>query len=176
MHVVFLDFDGPMFPTKMCLFPQNDELLNEYKRKEIGLDLELYKIWKMDDFAVIVLNKLYEYFPFEIVVSSNWGNGNSKQTIQKLLDANGITVPLAQDYRLAKINMSRLERISDYIKRNKVRNYIAIDDYDSCPDMVEPELVKCAELSNEKLFCIDFDNGISLKNFRDMRTQICKWS
>lgn len=177
MNVIFLDFDGPLFPTKTCLFPENNEDNNFEKRKEIGLNTDIYPIWKMDEFAVVALNRLYTYTPFDIVVSSNWGNGCSRDVVQKLFDANGITVPLAEGkaYRLEPLNLTRMERISDYIAVNRVRNYIMIDDEDSCPDMKNPELVKDARLNPANLFCVDFDNGITLQNFKDMRTLVSSW-
>lgn len=173
MNVCFLDFDGPLFPTKVCLYPDNID--NDEALDFIGLNKEFYRISKMDDFAVVALNRLYSYAPFEIVVSSNWANGCSKEVIQNLFDANGITVPLADDYRIADLNLTRLERVNEYIVRNKVKNYIMIDDNESCPDMLNPYLIQKANLASSKLFSVDFDNGISLQNFKDMRTQILKW-
>lgn len=175
MSVVFLDFDGPMFPTKMCLFKENREPISDEMIAKIGLNQELYQIWKMDDFAILALHKLYEFNPFEIVVSSNWGNGNTREVIQNLFNANNIEIPLAQDYRLAQVNMSRLERVKEYIVRNNIQNYLMIDDYDSCPEMENLDNIEKLGLDSKSIFAVNFNNGISLENYIDMRTQIIEW-
>jgi hypothetical protein len=159
----------------MCLFPENNSPILEEMFEKIGLNPELYNLWKMDVCAVLYLNKLYEYTPFEIVVSSNWANGNSRTTIQNLFDQNNINVPLAQDYRLSQVNLSRLERIKEYIVRNNIKNYLIIDDYDSCPEMSNVKNITALGIDPSKTFAINFDNGISLDDYKNMRTQVIQW-
>lgn len=62
-NVLMLDFDGPLYPAYIHLFPENE-------KPEYDLIHPFISYWKMDQKAVHMLNKLNEKFDFETVLST----------------------------------------------------------------------------------------------------------
>ena len=112
-HIVFLDFDGPLFPEKVLLLAENNE--DNFMLKELNLH-PMVTYWKMEPCIIAMLNQLYEIRPYFIVVSSSWGTLHSKEQIEILFASNGLTVPLHENWKLTLSENLKTMNIENWLK------------------------------------------------------------
>lgn len=177
--VIFLDFDGPIFPSKVFIYPENNgEHSIDFCKK---LNLHPYiNYWKADPNSIIMLNKLYEVYPYDLVISSSWADPwlHEKESIKALLDANTLNYTFHADWRTPREpNYTRHEQISDWLKLHKeyTDNYIIIDDHSSGDKLSDLETIREYNLSEDNIFLVDVENGISYKQYREIYSKILTW-
>ena len=124
-HIVFLDFDGPLFPEKILLLAENND--DNFMLKELNLH-PMVTYWKMEPCIIAMLNQLYEIRPYFIVVSSSWGTLHSKEQIETLFASNGLNVPLHEHWKLILNENFKTKNIENWLKNNKIADYMIIDD------------------------------------------------
>ncbi len=91
--VLFLDFDGPLFPERQI---RHSRSIEEYPGKQKLHSWITY--WEMDLTSVRQLNSLYKIYQFDTVVSSSWKHYCDKDQIEELFEANGLNLPLHEDW------------------------------------------------------------------------------
>ncbi len=177
--VIFLDFDGPIFPSKVFLYPENNgEYSAEFCKK---LNLHPYvNYWKADPNSIIMLNKLYEVYPYDLVISSSWADSwlHEKEQIKSVLDINSLNYNLHIDWRTPRDkNHTRHEQISDWLKtHNEYRsNYLIIDDHSSGDQLSDLDVLKEHHILEEHVFLVDIDEGISYKQYKQMFSKLLTW-
>lgn len=166
-NAIILDFDGPMFPNKVFIDPNNQ---GEYAKKMCeNLDLHpQVKYWKMDSFSVIAINQLLAAHPDNrLVISSSWANPHfhTKTHINSLLKANGVEFQFHDDWATLKNGANRTENIARWLQDNPVNEYFIFDDIESAPEMVSEELVKSFGLDPQRIALVSLNDGISYKDF-----------
>lgn len=87
--VLFLDFDGPMFPDNgirhspsMATYPGRTKFH------------QFINYWEMSKTSVRQLNALYDIFQFDTVISSSWKHFCSLENIVDLFEVNGLHLHL----------------------------------------------------------------------------------
>lgn len=127
MNVLFLDFDGPLFP-----YNKNDN--QPPKPKELDIHPFIH-YWQMDESAVSLLNELRLTHPFKTIISSSWNRLCSVDSMKKLFEVNGLNLDLHDDpiarKRVVYHDWSRADHIKFWLTNNFVKDYIILDDMDS---------------------------------------------
>ena len=152
--IIFLDFDGPLFPEKVFVFEENNGVSPVCKE----LDLHPYaNYWKADPFMVSFLNNLYNLEYYEFVISSSWADdylGHKRENLEDLLYKNGLKATIHEDWRTPRDIHERENQIASWINKNKsqMNRYIILDDVYSGDG-----------LSDEK-------NGVKLEDYEKMKS------
>lgn len=154
--IVFLDFDGPLFPDKVLTYTENKGDVAERMLAALNIH-PFYTYWKADPFMVNCLNQL-ALQGFQCVVSSSWADDrmHSQDQIQKLFQANDIKIPLHVQWRTPRAHKNRNIQISDWLRDNPAADYWIFDDKLSGKDLLEQK-----SLDASKIVWIDEATGIS---------------
>lgn len=171
-HIVFLDFDGPLFPEKVLLLAENNS--NNSMLKELNLH-PMVTYWKMEPCIIAMLNQLYELRPYFIVVSSSWGTLHSKEQIQTLLASNGLEVPLHNDWRLKLEEKYKTISVANWLNNNKISDYMIIDDDESGEDFSIENNLKKSNIDKNKIMILSSENGVSMSDYFKMKSIIANW-
>ncbi len=177
--VLFLDFDGPIFPTKVFLFPENNGKSGESTCKELNLH-PYVTYWKADPISIVMLNKLYEIYPYDLVISSSWADDwlHDKQQIEGVLLKNELNYSLHKTWRTPRDSYdTRHEQISHWLKLHPEYgdNYIILDDTSSGAGLADLEEVERCKLNPENIYLVDIDNGITHQQYLDIFNQLKSW-
>lgn len=154
--ILFLDFDGPLFPERSNFLPGNHSgepcIHPELPRK--------MHYWNMDPIAVHFLNQIHKEHKFLTVVSSTWRELCSREEIELLFRVNDLRLQFADDWATQEIG-TRLDDIAEYIKRNNVKAYFIIDDPWSGPDLMDASMSEhCDVVSEDAVFLCNPEEGI----------------
>lgn len=177
--VIFLDFDGPIFPSKVFLYPENNgEHSVQVCRK---LNLHPYvNYWKADPNSIVMLNNLYEAYPYDLVISSSWADDwlHEKEQIEAVLLANGLNYNLHKEWRTPR-NLSgyRQEQISSWLKMfpEYRDNYLIIDDHSSGDKLSDFEVLKINNINKDNVVLVDVEEGLSYKQYKEMFARLLTW-
>lgn len=177
--VIFLDFDGPIFPTKVFIFPENTEPLS----KETCLNLKLHPYvtyWKADPVSIAMLNKLFTFYPYDLVISSSWADDwlHEKHQIEGVLNINNLEYNLHKDWRTPRDTFdTRHEQIAHWLERNpEYRDkYIIIDDVSSGAGLADKKAMAKIGLKKENTYLVDIDEGLTYKDYKDIARKIKDW-
>jgi hypothetical protein len=175
---IFLDFDGPIFPTKVFLFPENRDPKREMCEK---LNLHTYvTYWKADPVAIAMLNKLYEIYPYDLVISSSWADDwlHEKSHIEAVLNINNLKYDFHRMWRTPRDKFdTRHEQIAHWIDKNPEYrdNYIIIDDIASGAGLAEKRTISKVGLDKENIFLVDVDEGLTYKQFQEIACIMGEW-
>ncbi len=165
-NILFLDFDGPMFPNRALFLEENIYPQGKEVCESMGIH-PFFEYWKMDPVAVNMIHRLYNLTPFDLVISSSWAGFNDKDIIEKLLNKNNFDIPIHEDWRSFLPEKNRLEEITEWLNRNEVDNYLIIDDHGSGYSLVNCDL--------ENIILVNEDNGIDLETYLKMTKIIATW-
>jgi hypothetical protein len=100
MRVIFTDLDG---------------VLNPHWKKN----------WSKS--AVLIYNQICHEYDLKPVISSTWRINHTKEQLQNIFDEQGIEVEI-YDYTPHLEQQNRGLEIKEWLKNNKVDNYVVIDD------------------------------------------------
>lgn len=186
-NVIFLDFDGPLFPDRIIRFhPDNKHPYPGKLKVNSPLVAGNLTYWRMDPVSVGILNNLYAIHPFEIVVSSSWNRFCELDFIEELFHINGIDIPFHQDWCPSRIGVraARLREIQCWLEDHpEVLNSIIIDDpwsgpcvdafeqqYDSYPEDIKNRIPK------ENIIIVDPTLGLDISHHYKMIKIVERWS
>lgn len=171
-HIVFLDFDGLLFPEKILLLEENNEDTSMLKELELH---PLVTYWKMEPSIIAMLNQLYQLRPFFIVVSSSWANLHSKEQIETLLATNSLKVPLHEDWKIDLDKKTKTIAISNWLSNNKIADYMILDDDESGEEFTFIKEIEKNNLHKEKIILVSSEDGVSMSNFYQMKAIVANW-
>src|SRR5579875_4141819 len=142
---VFLDFDGPIFPTKAFLLPENNKPTN----LEMCAQLKLHpyvEYWKADPIAIAMLNKLFNIYPYDLVISSSWADDwlHEKSQIEALLNQNNLEYTFHRQWRTPRDKFNdREEQIAHWLDNNPEyrEKYIILDDVSSGAGLADKKAI-----------------------------------
>lgn len=180
MNVLFLDFDGPLFPDRMISFhPDN---IRPYPG-DIPMT-EWVSYWKMDELTVYMLNLAQERHQFKTVISSSWKRFTTLEQIKDLFKVNGLILDIHDDYstpdlgRLRTIYShysymdSRSAEIIAWLKDHPdVGDYIIIDDPSSGASLDEKSVLR-----PDRIIMIDPDVGLRSEDYKRINSIIAEWN
>lgn len=176
-HIVFLDFDGPIFPGRALLMPENNGGASEILR-ELHLH-PFVSYWKADPMAIAMLHELYKVRSFHLVISSSWADDrlHTKEQIERLLNINDVKIPLHKDWRTPRIPgvSERASEISQWLAANKYSDYMVLDDLDSGPELINDPYIRKLGLNKFKIILVDFEEGITMKDYYRMQATVRNW-
>lgn len=89
--VLFLDFDGPMFPEN---FIPHGRPISEYP----GNLHPFISYWEMSQTSVRQLNALYDIYQFDTVISSSWNHFITLEQCKELFQHNGLNLHLHDEW------------------------------------------------------------------------------
>ncbi len=177
--VIFLDFDGPIFPSKVFLFPENSGEISVEKCKT--LELHPYvTYWKADPVAIAMLNKFYEYYPYDLVISSSWADSwlHEKKHIEGVLDENNLTYNLHKNWRTPREKYdTRHEQIAHWLRENPEYKdkYIILDDHSSGDLLFDEETISNLNLKKENIYLVNVHEGLTYADFKSISKQLASW-
>ena len=174
--VVFLNFDGPLFPQRVYFSKENNDS-SKKKIKEIGLN-PLVNYWKMDQIAVDMLMELYKYCPFQLVITSAWADFglHEKEQIEKLLIENNLDIPLHQNWRLSKEQYEgKIDQIKEWLENNEYKDYLILDHNESDADLMEYKELKKNNIDRFKVVLVNSMNGILYQDYFKIKAIIGNW-
>lgn len=152
MNIIFLDFDGPMIPSRAYFMPQQTRPI----------------VSVFDPAAVGLINRLAEKAEAKIVIHSSWRKtvliddtlvGGS---IKSHIIAQGIKEEYLHEDLCCpfKFTSNRWHDISFWLEdRPEVTNYVIIED--------EPIPYGLEELFKDKHISIDFDEGLTFAKYKE---------
>jgi hypothetical protein len=172
--VLFLDFDGPMFPERQI---KHSPPISEYPGK-----LKLHPFityWEMDVTSVRQINFLHNIYNFDTVVSSSWKTFVTKEEVIELFKVNGLNLKLHEDWATSNNGRFTAQRVSeinwwlqDHLVDNKRLSHIILDDPWSGSSLL------CGtweELGLQEPFIIDPDVGIDTPCHQNMIKVVRTW-
>lgn len=173
--VLFLDFDGPMFPENLI---PHSRPISEYPGKLKLHDWITY--WEMSVTSVRQLNALYEIYPFDTVVSSSWKHYVERVQVEELFEANGLHIHLHDQWRTPdRFSSYRVNEISwwlDAYTREVAGEYICpahiiLDDpwSGSYLDQFETHGVT-------RPYLVDPNVGIDVDIYKFMKSDVNSWA
>lgn len=171
-HIIFLDFDGPLFPEKILLIPENNS--DNDILKDLGLN-SLINYWKADPCIIAMLNNLYELRSYFIVVTSVWADYHNKEQIESLLAINGLNITLHEDWKLETSSKSKGEKIKNWLLSHKIADYMIIDDDESGDDFLNNNYLSEHNLNKNKIVTVSMEDGVSMSNFYKMKSILANW-
>lgn len=137
LPVIFLDFDGVVETIYWDKTEDGIVSLNAHKYRHSELNNKQAIGW---------LNELYSKVPYNIVVSSTWRIGMSKEELQKLLTNSGFNPKIKVIGVTPILHQQRGLEIQQWIDDNDFKGKFIIvdDDCDMCHLM--PFLIRCDSL------------------------------
>lgn len=163
-NVLFLDFDGPLYPKSVHTFPEN---INP----EYDLIHPFISYWKMDPIAVAFLNELHNVKPFETVLSTSWCSlVPEEDAYVRLFEANGLKLKFHKNWMTPRISWSRGDQIIDWIKANNPADYIILDDNESGDGLLGSPFI-----DQSRIFMVDMNNGILYDDYQKLLNIIKVW-
>lgn len=178
--VIFLDFDGPIFPSRIMLMPQNRG--KDAKEGCAALNLHPYvDYWYADPVAINMLNILHDIYPYDLVISSSWADEwlHERKEIDGLLNKNGLNYTMHEDWRTPRdFYHGRHEQIGQWLKKHPEynNNYLILDDILSGPCLNEKDELAEHNIKMENIILVDETEGISYKQFLQMTKVVQYWS
>ena len=172
--VLFLDFDGPMFPNNGINLSPN---MSQYPGK-----LEFHHFinyWEMSKTSVRQLNYLYDIFQFDTVISSSWRHYCDKEHIVELFEVNDLHLHLHDRWLTpGKLSSYRVNDICWWLDESTVNQ----DDKFICPSHIildDPWSGEYLESSKdhglEEAYLINPDLGIDSDIFAFMKSKVRSW-
>lgn len=173
MPVLFLDFDGPLFPDRQIRHSPS----MQFYPGVLGLH-EWITYWQMDETSVRQLNALYDIYPFDTVVSSSWKNFVTKEQVEELFEVNELNLHLHKNWCTPeKLSSYRCNEISWWLDEYTVDGvcpaHIILDD---------PMSGSSLDAGNHMLFGFDKplfinpDVGIDSDIYNIMHKIVTSWS
>jgi hypothetical protein len=173
--VLFLDFDGPLFPDRVI---RHGPTMALYPGRQIFHPFIDY--WEMDETSVRQINSLYDIYQFDTVVSSSWKHYCEKEHVLELFEINGLKIHLHDDWRTPnKMSSYRVHDICWWLDDYTVKQgdkyiapaHIILDDPLS-GNSLEGDGWRCFAL--QEPFIVDPDVGIDSACYKNMvRTVEC---
>lgn len=177
-HIVFLDFDGPLFSQKALLMPENNAE-GSIILKELNLH-PFVSYWKADPMAVAMLKDLYHIRHFQLVISSSWADEqkHNKEQIVRLLKINDIDIPLHNDWRTPRTvgESEKSQEILKWLQNNKYSDYLILDDHDSCDNLSNDKIIKDIGIDKNKILLVDVEDGLSMRNYYQLQAIVKNWN
>lgn len=173
-HIVFIDFDGPLYPNRCYLMEENKGLISCDEARKLKLYPHIH-YWKMDHMAVGMLNNMAE-MGAKFVLSTSWSELHDLPTLENLLRVNGFTGQIHPDWHLERKDKSlnRSQHVKLWLDSHPeyLDKYIMIDDQSSAPEIVKPDLLTMYGLDPKRIFAVDIDNGILMSQYKAMMAQL----
>ena len=126
--VLFLDFDGPLFPENFIPVSKN---IRDYP----GELHPFITYWEMSQISVRQLNALYDTFKFDTVISSSWNRFITQEQCIQLFEVNGLNLHLHEDWCTpSRMSSYRVNEISWWLDKKTDPNtyeapaHIILDD------------------------------------------------
>ena len=174
-HIIFLDFDGPLFSSRALMLPENNEFA-ENILKELKLH-PLVSYWKFDPVAVAMLHELYRFRPYQLVISSTWGNVHDKTQIERLFKANGLGAPMHKKWNtFHEEGSNRASQIRHWLDNNEYSDYLIIDDNESGAILEDIPQISRLNLNREQIMIVDTDEGLLYRDFYRLKAIMANWN
>jgi len=178
-ETLFLDFDGPLFPSRWVRYHAGNN--KPYQGRVKMTDRVNY--WVMDPMSVELLNFLHNIFPFQTVVSSSWRRFVTKEQCEDLFLTNGLKLHLADNWctaeterRMSDYKCYRAPEIKEYINKNKITEYLILDDDGSGSSLREVLNGEESPLNKNRIVLVDEDLGIGSNQHRSMLSIVKQWA
>ncbi len=184
MKVLFLDFDGPLFPNRIIKFDPDNRL--PYPGTVEMPPNEIVTYWKMEPLAVHMLNFLHEIHPFETVISSSWKRWVNKEQILDIFHVNGLKLDLHEgEYSTPDINRNtsywsgysantRAKEIETWlINHGEVDDYLILDDPDSGSSLTDYDN---HTLEKDRIVMVEPDTGIGTHHYNRLCDIVAHWA
>ncbi len=174
-HVLFLDFDGPLFSDRYIVYHPDNR--RPYPGNVAMPDNINY--WKMDPLSVDMLNFMHDIFAFTTVVSSSWKRFVNKEQCQDLFEVNGLKLNLADDWATVRMDTfgrrqcCRASEIAEYIDRHGIAEYIILDDPGSGLSLDDHDN---HTMEKHRIVMVNPDVGIGSYEHRQMMKIINSWA
>lgn len=172
-HILFLDFDGTLYPEKILLIAENNE--DNSMLKELNLN-PMVTYWKMEPVIIAMLNQLYNIRPYFIVVSSSWGNLHTKEQIETLFATNGLSVPLHEDWKIEINQNKKAEGVANWIQSHKIADYMILDDEESGVEFQDIRKIENLKLNKQKIILLSPEDGVNMASFYKMKAIVANWN
>ena len=152
-NIIFLDFDGPLFPYKLIRFKPRNKLHHN-----------VFSYWVMDSLIVEFLNSYAD--DFQIVVSSNWNEVHTKEEIEMLFKMNSLNLRLHAVWKTTSVG-TRGQNIQSWISSNSgmFNDFIIIDDPLSCDNIED-------YFDDSRLIIVDPVEGFSYNDYEKFESMI----
>ena len=181
--VLFLDFDGPLFPERHI---PHSRSIREYPGK-LGLH-PFINYWEMDRTSVRQLNALYSMYDFDTVISSSWQNYVDLPQIQELFRVNGLDLHIHPDWGtelewnegnpLGRRSSNRARNIGEWLDahaiNSNVPSHIILDDPQSGSSLDEVDLAHIG-VDPASVHMVNPDVGIDSDLFKNMKSIVNSW-
>ena len=176
-RVIFVDIDGPLLSDRIAKFhPENN-----WQSDSVKLYIAAYckgtfaetcvSQIHFDPVAIGMLNKLYEEFPYEIVISSSWYHVCTEEQIRVLFqDINKIRAPFHEQWATPrKMSSYRINELSWWLKDNPGYSYIILDDPSSFHHCMDKRACIEQGLDPDAMIIVDPFIGLEYHQFDQMR-------
>lgn len=178
MDILFLDFDGPIFPEKIHLYPQNNGDVCSQVCKELNLH-PFVAYWYADPFAIAILNELKKETNYKLVISSSWADLHEKEELVNLLNKNGLNYDLHDDWKTPRNKgETRQEQINNWLLNHpEIEHYFIFDDTKSAPELFvrDPydfnlnDTFKNTKIKIRYVFLAHENDGFTYEQFNEMK-------
>lgn len=148
MKVLFLDIDGPLIPGRAYAMPGQTKPI----------------VKKFDPCAVGIINEVCWKQHRKLVIHSSWVKFIDEVggDLKEYMISEGLSPQIWHSDPICSPLGWRYDRVNEWLSRHEVEDFKILDDV-PCNDIFEEERLK------EHLLLIDFENGITMDNWREMQ-------
>ena len=163
-NVLFLDFDGPLYPDRYIRVHSKQRKIPASVK-----EIESITYWMMDPMSVHMLNQLYDIHKFKTVVSSTWRKFGTKEHMENLFAENDLQLKLHDQWATPILHYGcRHAEINLWLEEYGCDDYLILDDNDSGPQL---DII----MDSNKVVLVDCEFGISTRHFIKMLDIVAKW-
>lgn len=178
MKILFLDFDGPLFPDRIVAFHpgnhRNDESV--LKMNKLLDSSNRCDYIHADPVAIGMLNKLSESVDFQVVISSSWRAFASREAVECLFRINGLKLNLHEAWCTGFDPMiSRMTEVAQWLRDHgsDETDWIVLDDVLSGDFTVDQKALieMLGEDAPSRCIIVDHEAGMQEADYNAIRRQ-----
>lgn len=174
-NILFLDFDGPLFPIRATRFnskniASNPDVIAFAQNHVNTIYINQMDYIFMDPVAVEMLNRLNDIHTLQVVISSSWGDiVKGRDSVEHLFELNGLNLDLHPDWITPKkMSSNRIHEVKWWLDDHNETNWAVLDDPLSAGLLAYPEQVSMFGMDPRRCVMVDPSIGMEIEHHQHL--------
>lgn len=175
-NILFLDFDGPLFPNRIIKFfsknvSSNPDVIAFAQNHVNTIYIDQMDYIFMDPVAVEMLNRLNDIHSFQTVISSTWGDiVKGRESVLRLFELNGLNLDLHSDWITPKkMSSNRIHEVKWWLDDHNETNWAVLDDPWSAGFLAYPEQVTMFGMDPRRCVIVNPEIGMEIEHHQQLQ-------